>query len=117
ARSDEAGTVPPDWPATRVRALLRGRAHGGQRGVVEQAIAGEDRAAVDAVGAVEIGESATRLLHDDLERGDVPRLDGGRERDLSLALGHPEVRGEVAEAALHLCPIGQMEEALPVSAP
>src|SRR5215470_12509138 len=96
---------------------LRSVAHRGERGIVEQAVAREDGASVDAGPAVEIGEASSRLFHEDLERGDVPRLHRGRERDLPLALGHPEIGREVAEASLNLRLIGKAKKAVPVPAP
>src|SRR5262245_26284794 len=83
---------------------------------MEQAVAREDGASVDAGPAVEIGEAPSGLFHEDLERGDVPRLHGGRERDLALALGYPEIGREVAEASLDLRLIGEAQEAIPVAA-
>src|SRR5215468_7668171 len=92
-------------------------AHRGERGVMERAVAREDGASVDAGPAIEIGETSSRLFHEDLERGDVPRLHRGRERDLTLTLGHPEIGREVTEASLDLRLIGEAQEAVPVPAP
>src|SRR5262249_59592649 len=105
--------VAPILPRCR-REGSRAVAHHGERGVVEETVAGEDRGAVDAAAAVEVGETPSRLLHDDLEGRHVPRLDRRGERDLALALRHPQVRGEIPEAALDLRAIRQVEEARPV---
>src|SRR5262245_20731500 len=84
------------------RARSRAVSHHGQGRVVEDPVAGEYGIAVDAPPPFEIGEPSTRLFHDHLECRHVPRLDGGRQRDLALPLGHPQVRGKVAATAPEL---------------
>src|SRR5262245_30211410 len=83
---------------------------------MEQAVAREDGASVDVGPAVEVGAAPAGLLHEDLERGDVPCLHRGRECDLTLALGYPEIGREVTEASLDLRLIGKAKEAIPVPA-
>src|SRR5215831_4756216 len=97
--------------------LLLAVTHRGEGGVMEQAVACEDGASVDAGPAIEIGETPSRLFHEDLERGDVPRLHSRRERDLTLPLGHPEISREVPEAPLDLRLVGKAKKAIPVPAP
>src|ERR1035437_1027208 len=82
----------------------------GQCLLMQEAVRGEDAAPGGGAHALQVGEAATGLLDDDLQRGQVPEADLWLHGDIDTALGHQHVLPEIAESprAPHGC--GQVEE-------
>src|SRR5690349_23928378 len=76
-----------------------GGAEEGERGVVQVAVGGQRVAAPRPVGAVEGGEPAPGLAHDDVEGRHVVELELGFGGDVDGALGEQHVGPEVAVGA------------------
>src|SRR5687768_7393345 len=68
--------------------------------VVQVAVRCEDRRAVDAPAAIEIGHAAAGLLDEQRGRRSVPRLELDLQHRLRRALGNERVAPEVAESAI-----------------
>ena len=97
-RARRSLTVPgPERRPVGVALVVVGqRAEERQRRLVQVAVGGQRVAAPRAVGAVEGGEPAAGLAHDDVERGHVVDLELGLGGEVDGALGEQHVGPEVA---------------------
>src|SRR5262249_24814412 len=84
-----------------------------ERGVVQTAVGRERMAGIDRGLAGQIGEASSRLLDDDLARGEIPRLQIYLDIHLSLPFGHQPIPEVVAEAALALGGVYESHQAVP----
>src|SRR5262250_384272 len=83
--------------------------------IVQESVCGKNGARVDVGLALEVRETAARLLHEDLHGGGVPGLEIALGVDLALARGDQAVAVVVAEAALPRGRVDQAHEAIPVA--
>ena len=81
-----------------------------ERRVMQDAVAGQDVAAVGSVNPVERGEPAAGFAHDDVKGSHVVELELWLRSKVDRALGHEHVGPEVAVRPSAPAPTGQGEE-------